>query len=273
MKNEPLSGKELRRAVRLWCCVAIIAIAVFVKLLFPDLVENVQVEALNVLGGNVDYKAALAVMGEAVAGEKGFGEAVTEACQYAFRITDDEAIEADAEATSTDDKKEEAKVVKEVEIPTIRNLTYIHSGEEAPPDGASYAMVNMNLDYCMPVNGSVTSSFGYREHPADGTIKFHYGTDFGAEEGTEIRAFSDGEVYAIGESSTLGLYVMIDHADGVRTIYGHLSEVMVSGGDMIEKGQKIGEVGSTGNATGSCLHFEIKANGVNVDPEYYLTWV
>lgn len=273
MKNEPLSGKELRRVVRLGLCIVIIAIAVFVKLLFPDLVESVRVEAMNVLGGSVDYKAAFSVMGEAVAGKKDFGEAVTEACQYAFIITENEAVEADTEAVKPDEKSQEAVVVQDANIPTIRNLSYIHAGEREPPEGASYAMVMLDLDYCMPVDGIRTSSFGYREHPVDGGIKFHYGTDFGAEEGSDVRSFSDGKVYAIGESSTLGLYVMIDHADGVRTIYGHLSEVMVSDGDTLEKGQKIGEVGSSGNATGSCLHFEIEVDGISVDPEYYLTWV
>lgn len=273
MKSELLSGKELRRAVRLWFCIAIIAAAVIAKLVFPTAVSEIRTEALNILGGNVDYKAAFNVMGEAVAGEKDFGEAVTEACQYAFRIADDEAVEADAETPSPDEKSQEAVVVSDPDIPTIRNLTYIHAGEEVPPEGASYAMVMLNLDYCKPVDGSITSSFGYREHPVDGDVKFHYGTDFGAEEGTEVRSFSDGKVYAVGESSTLGLYVMIDHADGVRTIYGHLSEVIVSDGDTVEKGQKIGKVGSSGNATGSCLHFEIEVDGVSIDPEYYLTWV
>lgn len=284
--------KDLFGVIKLISCVCIVLAAAGVKMLFPNFVSGLRTDALAMLGGNVDYEAALSVMGEAVSGKKSLKDAITEAYEYAFTIIDDEAVEVYAteketevtepeelEAENNSDTPVEQNVTDNTEVmdqintPKIRNLTYIHSGEASPPEGASYAMAYIGFDYCMPVDGTLTSGFGYRDHPVDGKIKFHYGTDFGAEEGTDILSFGSGTVYAVGESSTLGLYVMIDHEDGVRTVYGHCSQVMVSGGDSVKTGEKIAEVGSTGNATGNCLHFEIEVNGVNVDPEYYLTWV
>ena len=272
------TNREIRRVMRLLGCIVILIMAISVKTLFPDTVQGIRVKALNILGGNVDYKEALTVMGEAVAGEKAFGEAIGEAYDYAFTIAGeaDNAIEASVTEEKTEIKEETEPVeekTQDADVPMIRNLTYIHSGEDAPPEGASYAMVQLGFEYCMPVSGTLTSPFGYRVHPVDGGIKFHYGTDFGAEEGTEILAFGDGIVSAVGESSILGLYVIVDHGDGVRTTYGHCREIYVSDGDAVEMGEKIAEMGRTGNATGNCLHFEIEANGVNIDPEYYLTWV
>lgn len=284
------TDREIRRVVRLASCMVILVMAVSVKLLFPNAIQGVRAKALEILGGDVDYEAALTVMGEAVAGEKGLREAMTEAYEFAFKITDgtEEAIEADSEAVVPEAEseidseipeqdveiiEEDVVISEDNDVPMIQNLSYIHEGEDTPPDGASYTMANIGFDYCMPVSGKLTSSYGYRNHPVDGGVKFHYGTDFGASEGTDILAFGDGTVYAIGESATLGLYVMIDHANDVRTTYGHCSKLLVSSGDSVKMGQKIAEMGSTGNATGSCLHFEIEVDGVNVDPEYYLTWV
>ncbi|MBE6949262.1 MAG: M23 family metallopeptidase [Ruminococcaceae bacterium] len=268
MRKEPLRGKALRRLVRRRLFYGLIAVVIAVRALFPDYAKGLWSEAVGRFR-NADFKSALAVMGEAVAGERSFRDAFSEAYEYAFSPSDDEAVEA----AVTEEQEETEEADNEADIPTVRNLSYIHSGEAAPPNGASYTMANINLDYCMPVSGTLTSPFGYRTHPMDGEVRFHYGTDFGGEEGTDILAFADGRVYAVGESSTLGLYVMVDHAEGVRTLYGHCSDVVVSDGDMVEMGEKIGEMGSSGNATGCCLHFEIEVDGVNVDPEYYLTWV
>lgn len=299
--TEQMSPRELRRAVRLVLCLAAFAVAVCVKLMFPGAMDGMRAEALRIIGGNVDYEAALSVMGETIAGERNIREAMAEVYEYAFRIIDntDDAIEVDAETVKPDDKAE--KITSEIDTKTEENtenkaapelkedkviqqepaeanngliaksLTYIHDGDAEPPKDASYEAVAINFKYTMPVDGVKTSSFGYRDHPVDGVRRFHYGTDLGADKGTDINAFADGVVYAIGESSTLGLYVMIDHADGVRTIYGHCSELMVSGGEKVKMGDKIAEVGSTGNATGNCLHFEIVVNEVNIDPEYYLS--
>ncbi len=140
------------------------------------------------------------------------------------------------------------------------------------PENVTYEKPQLNIDGCAPVAGVVTSHFGYRDHPVEGEIIFHYGTDIGADKGQEVLAFADGSVYAIGDSSSYGLYVILQHDNGVETLYAHLDSVEVEGGDSVSKGDKIGTVGDSGNATGPCLHFELTQNEIYLNPEYYVKW-
>ena len=128
------------------------------------------------------------------------------------------------------------------------------------PAGVTYEMPEINFERVTPAAGTVTSKFGYRMHPIENVLKFHYGTDIGAAEGTDIVSFADGTVIAAGESTSLGNYIIIAHADGVKTQYAHCSELFVSSGDSVTKGQKIAAVGATGEATGNNLHFELTVN-------------
>lgn len=144
-----------------------------------------------------------------------------------------------------------------------------YSGYELP-DNVSCDMPEIPFEYTSPVAGYNSSGFGYREHPIDNVIKFHYGTDFAAMSGDEVCAFADGYVYAAGTSDGYGNYLILTHEDGYSTIYGHLSEFIAHEGDMVSKGQVIGLVGSTGKATGPHLHFELLHNDVYINPEYYV---
>jgi murein DD-endopeptidase MepM/ murein hydrolase activator NlpD len=139
------------------------------------------------------------------------------------------------------------------------------------PAGVTYDMPLISMDYTTPIQGVVSSPFGYRIHPQDGEVKFHYGIDVAAAKGTAINSIADGVVTAVGESTTLGNYVIIQHGE-VETEYGHCSEIIVKDGQKVKKGEKIAVIGSTGNATDICLHFEMRVNDVCVNPGYYLTW-
>ena len=121
-----------------------------------------------------------------------------------------------------------------------------------------------------PAQGTLTSTFGYREHPIQGEELFHYGLDIANVEGTEICAFADGTVKATGESSSFGNYLMVTHDNGITTLYGHCSKVLVTTGQAVEKGQKIAEMGSTGNVTGTHLHFELMDGETYLNPIYYV---
>lgn len=136
------------------------------------------------------------------------------------------------------------------------------------PAGVTYGMPRISVPHEMPVDGAVSSPFGYRVHPIDKTVKFHYGTDIAASKGAAIKAFADGKVIATGESTTLGKYVIITHGD-LETKYAHCGLVVASSGQQVKLGDRIATVGETGNATSACLHFELKINGVYVNPEYY----
>lgn len=117
-----------------------------------------------------------------------------------------------------------------------------------------------------PVDGMVTDGFGWRTHPITGEQQFHAGIDIGASEGTPVLAAGAGEVTTAGWYGGYGNAVIIDHGNGLETLYGHLSSVLVSVGQMVSQLEKIGLVGSTGNSTGPHLHFEINQGGNLIDP-------
>ena len=117
----------------------------------------------------------------------------------------------------------------------------------------------------------VSDDYGYRIHPILGVKQFHNGIDFAAPKGTAIYAAYDGYVVAAAYSSTMGNYVMIDHGDGLYTIYMHASKLYVSGGDTVERGDTIAAVGSTGRSTGNHLHFSVRLNGSYVSPWDYIS--
>lgn len=121
-----------------------------------------------------------------------------------------------------------------------------------------------------PTIGEVTSSFGWRTHPILGYERFHAGMDFGADYGTAIYASDRGRVIYAGWYGGYGNAVIIDHGNGLTTLYGHCSELFVNEGQAVQKGQPIAAVGSTGFSTGPHLHFEVRANGEPINPAQFL---
>lgn len=115
-----------------------------------------------------------------------------------------------------------------------------------------------------PVNGVRSSDYGWRNGD------FHHGLDIATPSGSLIRAARAGKVTKTGWLGVYGLAVMVDHGNGVQTLYAHNSKLLVKVGDQVVGGEGISLSGSTGNSTGPHLHFEIRTNGKTVDPEYYL---
>ena len=126
------------------------------------------------------------------------------------------------------------------------------------------------LQWPLPVAGTITSQFGHRVDPITGEVSSHTGTDIACAEGTPILAAADGIVtVANGLDSwggSYGYYIQIDHVGGLETLYAHCSSICVTNGQQVQAGQVIGYVGHTGRATGSHLHFEVRANGNRVNP-------
>ncbi len=117
----------------------------------------------------------------------------------------------------------------------------------------------------------VTSEYGTRFHPILKVYKTHAGIDIGAPNGTQIYAAADGKVLYVGWVSGYGQTVMIDHGNGVTTLYGHMSAYgSFSAGQYVVAGDVIGYVGSTGQSTGNHLHFEVRVNGDHTNPWNYL---
>lgn len=138
------------------------------------------------------------------------------------------------------------------------------------PENVSYDVLSLPFEETSPLELCTSSGFGFRMHPIDDVVKFHYGTDFAADMGTEILAFADGTVLAAGEDDGYGNYVKLDHGSGFVTLYGHCSELLVTEGATVTMGQPIALVGSTGHATGPHLHFELIHDGIYLNPEFYL---
>ena len=125
--------------------------------------------------------------------------------------------------------------------------------------------------YIWPTDGVVTSSFGWRTHPIFGKQILHAGMDIGADYGENVVAADGGVVVTAGEISGYGETVIIEHNATYSTLYAHSSELLVSEGQVVKKGQLIARVGETGYTTGPNLHFEVRVNGSPTDPREYLT--
>ncbi|MGL6199575.1 MAG: murein hydrolase activator EnvC family protein [Lachnospiraceae bacterium] len=126
------------------------------------------------------------------------------------------------------------------------------------------------LSHPCPGYSRISSGFGYRDAPTAGASTFHGGLDFAASSGTPVYAAEGGTVTTSRFSSTAGNYIIINHGDGMQTVYMHMSALYVSEGATVSQGQNIGAVGTTGVSTGPHLHFEVRMNGTKVDPSYYL---
>ncbi|MGZ5385530.1 MAG: M23 family metallopeptidase, partial [Acidimicrobiia bacterium] len=119
-------------------------------------------------------------------------------------------------------------------------------------------------------NGHVGSAFGWRIDPFTGRSALHTGLDFQAEPGAPILAAAGGVVVAQEAHPAYGHMVEIDHGNDLITRYAHASRVWVSKGDLIKRGQKVADVGTSGRSTGPHLHFEVLVRGVPQDPQKFL---
>lgn len=158
------------------------------------------------------------------------------------------------------------------------------AGQCSSCQGSPAALEPIAVDepYILPLTRNtyrVSSGYGNRRHPRTGRWRMHHGIDYAAPRGTNVMAVRSGRVVSIqntcrvGRSSCgrgYGNHVLIDHGNGMTSLYAHLSEVSVAAGTPIRQGQVIGKVGSTGISTGNHLHLEIRQNGRSVNPTRYL---
>ncbi len=121
-----------------------------------------------------------------------------------------------------------------------------------------------------PTQGWITSRFGYRTSPFTGLKEFHKGLDIATSKGATVIATADGTVSFVGKKGFLGEVVVVDHGHGMITRYAHLEKPIAKSGDFVKRGDKIGQVGITGRTTGPHLHYNIRINGVQVNPEKYI---
>lgn len=153
--------------------------------------------------------------------------------------------------------------------------TSVNKGKKSVPVMSEKSSKNTASQevFSMPVSGTITSPFGYRRLTMqDGSVsnEMHSGLDIAAAMGTKICAAFGGTVKFAGVQEGYGNTIILSHANGVETLYGHCSKLCVSVGETVNKGDGIGEVGSTGRSTGPHVHFEVRVNGKAVNPINYI---
>ena len=304
-KKIALGKLERRRLTQLAICLALFLTTLLGRGEVPQPVAQLREEILELLHADTDFTAAFANLGRSIAQ----GEPVLETIEglwddifgtgggrtledtgenhgqvfqqerelissgipqqeaWALRLGLEETVESWEEPPS--EPTEPAK--QEDETPLLESQPQpVYTGPPLP-EYCTMEKLELGLEeIATPVMGVLTSGYGYREHPIDGEEQFHQGADLAADWGTPVLAFADGVVDYIGESEAYGQYIQLRHAGGVTSFYAHCSKLCAQKGQEVSLGEKIAEVGDTGNATGPHLHFELKVDGVRVDPVYYI---
>ena len=129
---------------------------------------------------------------------------------------------------------------------------------------------NIDVNFSLPSEGMVSSEFGLKRYLNGQPRSPHSGIDIAAAQGTSVYAPSDGIVSMTGDYFFNGKTVLLDHGQGLITMYCHLSKITVAQSEKIKKGAKIGEIGMTGRVTGAHLHWAVSLNNVRVNPRHFL---
>jgi len=293
--------------LRLVACLLLLGGVGLLKIFFPGTAATVGAAVLPMIEHDIDYRGSIAAIGETIAGEGTILEALGEITIRAFggvtldlgepeepltvpplslpEYTPEEEINVPIELAipmptappqfalrpELEPESEESGY-EEMEEAVTAFLARQATFDYAIPASVKYTYIPLGIAYAVPVMGPVSSSFGFRRHPIEGTTRFHFGTDIAVSTGTPFGAFAAGQVMAAGYGHGFGLYILIDHGDGVKTRYAHCSALYVQAGDWVEKGEIIGRVGYTGNATGPHLHFELMRDGMFLNPELYVVF-
>ena len=246
----------------------LLVVAIAVKLLMPDVLDRYRARELDLLGADTDFVEVFSAAGRAFSEEGTIGGALTDAYTAVFGSEEVTASPSPTSAVCT---------------------------PEAQPADAELLQQVLGFAYTAPVEGQLSSGFGLRTDPLEGVGRFHYGLDIAAPEGAVVSGsfvpvpaggvpvpaggvpvpaggVADGTVTAVGESSELGRYVAVSHANGFSTLYAHCTRVTASAGQRVSRGDPIAEVGDTGRATGPHLHFELHRGSTYLNPVYYVTF-
>ena len=156
------------------------------------------------------------------------------------------------------------RMVRELEEDSRQVEALIRRSQRATSRGV--ALARSLSGFIWPARGVFTSGYGIRRHPIFRIRRMHTGQDIAAPSGTPVQAASDGRVIYTGWFGGYGKIVVVDHGDGVSTLYAHLSRILTRSGARVRRGEVVGRVGSTGYSTGPHVHFEVRVNGRPIDP-------
>lgn len=183
-------------------------------------------------------------------------------------LLEQQSQEKERTLASLQDQKEEYKRALDELEATSKQLEgmirQLQAKSEKPKQGSG------GFAHPLPGNTRISSDYGMRLHPILKERRMHTGVDFPAPKGTAVRASQAGEVIFTGWMGGYGQVVIIDHGDGISTLYAHLSTIQTNNGANVNKGDRIAGVGSTGWSTGPHLHFEVRVKGQPVNPHKYI---
>ena len=186
-----------------------------------------------------------------------------------------DAIQAEEDATEAaiDRLVEELERERQAALAAEAARKAAEAAAAAGSSSGSAGSANATGSFVFPVASYVyiSSRFGERVHPITGELKHHNGMDIASNMGTTVYAADGGTVVLAEWYGGYGNCIMIDHGNGYKTLYGHLSSIGVSEGQTVRQGSTIGQVGSTGNSTGPHLHFEVYLDGSRIDPEQFFS--
>ena len=275
-----MSDKERIQLIRLVICGGVFVLLVAAKLLLPGKMAAFNQKLSETMTRSVDVQAVFSAVGGLFGKDGTPAETADQVYQAVFHPETAAGKTAARSGTAARSLQElqswrDAETVpsppagEETGTEETAMDLVLYSDEDLP-ENVSMRQSILGFDHETPVKGVLSSNFGYREHPVEGEERFHYGVDLAADTGTAIACFADGTVTAVGESSSYGKYCTVTHANGYTTLYAHCSRISVSSGAAVKEGEKLGEVGETGMATGPHLHFELQKDGVYLNPIYYV---
>lgn len=224
-------------------------------------VKTCEEEAITTLAKNADityFQYAIVANGEEIQKFQSEEQANEVLSKIEDKVEDDVALSV-SRVYSKQLETQENNEIENMCEETIAKIKEQKRKERATISGVYIAVV--------PVQGNITSRFGSREAIRDHS---HKGLDIAAKTGTPIKAAADGKIKYADTMSGYGNLIIIDHGNGITTYYGHCSKLYKKEGQKVKAGDVIAAVGNTGNSTGSHLHFEIRKNGVYVNPAKYL---
>ena len=257
-------GKKANAAERYGVTKLTVSCGVFVllvgiKVFLPGQMALIREPMKDMLEKNVDLADSLALLGRAFSEKE--STALGELYQAVFGPDTSVAV----------DSAEDEALLDEFS-PRSASEQYVVYTEDNTPERVQLSQEVLGFSYSAPMNGSITSYFGYRAHPTEGEDRFHYGLDITPAEGKDsVAAFADGVVTVVGESSSYGKYLILAHENSCTTLYAHCAGIHVAAGDRVQKGQSIAQAGESGMATGTHLHFELQKGGIYLNPVYYVS--
>lgn len=295
-KRSSPSSWENMQWIRLICSV-LLFLAVFLgKQIYPEKIMQVGGEIVSVLGKTTDFKAVFSDLGSSLYHTE-LLDGIEEFCvevfgaeptsEPVFSLPEPPNLPQISSARTYQQSQRtalqtfctkalEIEPIQETEniVPPVGTVLLVGEQPSQPlPDGYTTDKLSFgDLETVTPVFGNLNSGFGYRDHPINGTYSFHSGTDIRANSGDPILAFAAGQVEYIGEDDSYGLYLQLDHGNGIKSFYAHCQRVCVQKGQTIQVGERIAEVGSSGRTTGPHLHLELKCGDMRVNPAYYISF-